>query len=76
MRRQNPQGIEPYLRDLRVHLLYSVGLQGCVEDLSAPYASLAARKDQGALLDGRCQKLDGRWKMLEVFVIASSSITI
>ena len=46
MRWKNPQGIEPYLRDLRVHLLYSVGHPGCAEDLSAPAATPAARKDR------------------------------
>lgn len=36
--------IEPYLRDLRVHLLNSVGLQGCVKYLSAPAICIGCEK--------------------------------
>jgi hypothetical protein len=50
MRRAAPLGIEPYLRDQRAPSLLYLGLSGCAEDLSAPSASLAARKDREAAL--------------------------
>ena len=48
MRWKNPQGIEPYLRDLRVHLLYIWGFR-TVRKIPLPLeAAPAARKDREA----------------------------
>lgn len=52
MRRQNPQGIEPFLRDLRVHLLYIVGQcelcgrPSCPERLTFVYVAWARDNKQ------------------------------
>lgn len=46
--RQNPQGIEPYLRDLRVHLLYIWGFQAVRKTFQPLRAAPAARKDRVA----------------------------
>ena len=64
--RQNPQGIEPYLRDLRVHLLYISGLSGCAEDLSAPLAVTAARNDREPLLFKQMSKFSLHNQLVEI----------